>query len=70
LQESSEVDGNTDTFADVTGGAFSIQAAGSERIATANDQTVEQYLRVVTTGTFTNLVFAVQVVRNEATRVF
>lgn len=64
LQESSDPAGSGDAFADVTGGAFTIQAAGSERIATANDQTIERYLRVVTTGTFTDAVFAVSVVRN------
>jgi hypothetical protein len=68
LQESTAVDGTADAFADVTGGAFALQAVGSERIATARDQTIERYLRVITTGTFTNLVFAVNVVRNEATR--
>jgi hypothetical protein len=70
LQESTAVDGTADAFADVTGGAFTLQAVGSERIATARDQTIERYLRVITTGTFTNLVFAVNVVRNETTRNF
>lgn len=64
LQESDAADGSGDAFADVTDGAFTITAAGSERIATANNQTIERYLRVVTTGTFTNAVFAVVVVRN------
>lgn len=64
LQESSDAAGSGDAFADVTDGAFTITAAGSERIATANTQTIERYLRVVTTGTFTDAVFAVVVVRN------
>jgi len=52
LQESSD-DGSSDDWADVTGGAFSA-ATGitAQRIATAADQTVEQYLRAVTTCTF------------------
>ncbi|MBH1939044.1 hypothetical protein I5Q34_33115, partial [Streptomyces sp. AV19] len=54
-----------------TGGAFTA-ATGvtSERIATAAGQTVERYLRVVTTGTFSNAVFAVSVVRNSTATVF
>lgn len=65
LQQSSD-DGGADAWADVTGGAFTA-ATGvtSERIATSGSQTVERYLRVVTTGTFSNAVFAVSVVRND-----
>lgn len=62
LQESS--DNGADAYADVTGGTFGAVTAGSYRIATATNLAVERYLKVVTTGTFTNLVFAVQVVRN------
>ncbi|MFI9200159.1 hypothetical protein [Streptomyces sp. NPDC053048] len=64
LQESSD-DGAGDAWADVTGGAFTA-ATGitSERITTSSSQTVERYLRVVTTGTFSNAVIAVSVVRN------
>lgn len=59
LQQSSD-NGAGDAFADVTGGAFaSASARGTQRIQTARNQAVERYLRVVTTGTFTNLVFAV-----------
>lgn len=70
LQESSD-NGAGDAFADVTGGAFTA-ATGitSQRIATASGQTVERYLRVVTTGTFTNAVFAVSVIRNDTAVVF
>lgn len=65
LQESSD-DGAVDTYADVTGGGFTaVTARTSERIATANNLTVERYLRVVTTGTFSGLSFAVVVVKNE-----
>ncbi|RLV66353.1 hypothetical protein STAN_1874 [Streptomyces sp. CBMAI 2042] len=65
LQESSD-NGGADTWADVAGGAFTA-ATGitSQRIATAAGQTVERYLRVVTTGTFTNAVFAVSAIRND-----
>lgn len=70
LQESSD-DGAGDAWADVTGGAFTA-ATGitSQRIETARGQTVEKYLRVVTTGTFTNAVFAVVVVKNTTSVVF
>lgn len=70
LQESSD-NGSGDAFADVTGGAFTA-ATGvtTQRIATSASQTVERYLRVVTTGTFTNAVFSVVVVRNDTAVVF
>lgn len=70
LQESSD-DGAGDAWADVTGGAFTA-ATGitSQRIATASNLTVERYLRVVTTGTFSNAVFAVSVNRNEVATTF
>lgn len=70
IQESSD-DGAGDAWADVTGGAFTA-ATGvtSERIATAEGQTVERYLRVVTTGTFSNAVFAVTVIRNDVAVTF
>lgn len=64
LQQSSD-NGGGDAFADVTGGGFTLVAgATEERIETARDQAVERYLRVVTTGTFSNLVFAVQATLN------
>jgi hypothetical protein len=70
LQESSD-NGGADAWADVTGGAFTA-ATGitSQRIATAAGQTIERYLRVVTTGTFTEAVFAVSVIRNEVATTF
>jgi hypothetical protein len=70
LQESSD-DGAGDAWADVTGGAFTA-ATGvtSQRIETARGQTVERYLRVVTTGTFSNAQFAVAVTRNDVSVVF
>jgi hypothetical protein len=70
LQESSD-DGAGDAFADVTGGSFGAQSAvGASRIATSAGQTIERYLRVVTTGTFTECSFAVSVVRNATATVF
>lgn len=65
VQESS--DNGADTYADVVGATTgALVAPGAVRVATANDLTVERYLRVVTTGTFSNAEFAVVVVRNEA----
>lgn len=63
LQESSD-NGAGDAWADVTGGGFTA-ATGitSERIQTGRAQTVERYLRVATSGTFSNAVFAVVVNR-------
>jgi len=70
IQESSD-NGGGDAFAAVTGGAFTA-ATGvtSQRIATAAGQTVERYLRVVTTGTFSECTFAVTVIRNDTAVVF
>jgi hypothetical protein len=70
LQESSD-NGVGDAWADVTGGGFTA-ATGitTQRIATAAGQTVERYLRVTTTGTFTNAVFAVSVCRNDTATTF
>lgn len=66
IQESSD-NGVGDAWADVVGGAFTAATArGVQRIATAAGQTVERYLRVVTTGTFSNAVFAVMAAVNEA----
>lgn len=68
VQESSD-DAVGDPFAAVTGGAFTQVTAGptTQRIATAAGQTVERYLRVVTstTGGFTSLSFTVLAVRND-----
>ncbi|MGK9463920.1 hypothetical protein ACSLFT_28400 [Streptomyces sp. G6] len=65
LQESSD-DADADAWADVTGGGFTAATTvGAQRIQTARDQTVERYLRVVTSGTFTEAVFAVSVIRND-----
>ena len=60
IEESSD-DGGGDAFAAVTGGAFAAVSAANvvERIETSLSLTVERYLRLVTSGTFTNAVFAV-----------
>lgn len=64
IQHSSD-NGVGDPFADVAGGTFTVvTGVTKERIATARALTIKQYLRVVTTGTFSNLVFAVQATVN------
>lgn len=68
LQQSSD-NGGSDAYADVAGGGFTA-ATGvtSQRIAVTG--AVERWLRVVTTGTFSNAVFAVTVVYNETAVTF
>lgn len=65
LQQSSD-NGVGDAWADVTGGAFTAVTTAplAERIATARNQAVERYLRLVTTGTFSSVQFAVSVALN------
>lgn len=64
IHESSDNSG--DAYAAVTGGAFAAASAiGTQRIATATNLAVERYLKVITTGTFTEASFAIVVVRNE-----
>lgn len=63
VQHSSD-DGGGDAFADVaTFSAVSTSPAWA-RLSTANTTTVERYLRFNVTGTFTNLEFALAVVKN------
>jgi hypothetical protein len=58
--------------ATTSGGAYSttgltspaLTTPGSQRVAVANTTTISEFLKVVTTGTFTNAVFAVNFVRN------
>jgi hypothetical protein len=70
LQSSSD-NGAGDAFAAVAGGAFAAASAiGAQRIQTATDATIERYLRVVTSGTFTSAEFVVMVVRRSATSAF
>lgn len=70
IQESSD-NGVGDAWTDVVGGGFTA-ATGitAQRLETARGQTVERYLRAVTTGTFTNAVFAVVANRNDVSAVF
>lgn len=59
------------SFADLTGGAFTtVTGPTSERIATSSTQAVRRYLRVITTGTFSAVTFAVNVIKNETAVVF
>ena len=72
LQESSD-DASGDAYTDITGGGFTQITSGdqhTERIATATGLTVEQWVRVITTGTFSAFEFAVMFVRNDAAPVF
>ena len=70
LQESSD-NGVGDVWADVAGGSFTAATGVTfERIATAGNLTVERYLRVVTSGVFTDAKFAVVVNRNDVLTVF
>ncbi len=64
IEESSN-DGAGDAFAAVTGGAFAAVSAANvvERIQTSLALTVERYLRLATTGTFSDAVFAVMYTR-------
>lgn len=63
--QSSTDNGAGDAFSDVTGGAFTlVTGVTKERIATARNQAIERYLRVVTSGTFTSVTFAVQATIN------
>lgn len=68
LQSSSD-DGGADAWVDVTAGGFgAVSSEGyGERISTARNAAIERYLRVVTTGTFTSITFAVAVVVNDTT---
>lgn len=65
LQDSAD----NSSFSDISGAAFTSKTAvGFERIAFTG--TVRRYVRVATTGTFTNAVFMVNFVRNLTTVVF
>jgi hypothetical protein len=70
LQESSN-DGAGDAYADVAGAGFTVVSGiTAERIQTSRSLAVERWLRVVTTGTFSNLIFSVVAVRNETEVLF
>jgi hypothetical protein len=55
------------TFTSLAGGSFTAAAAaGVQRLASSSSTaTVRRYMRAITTGTFTNAVFAVNFVRHE-----
>jgi len=54
------------SFADVAGAAFTlVTGATSERITIGTTATVRRYLRVITTGTFSNVQFVVNIVPYE-----
>jgi hypothetical protein len=62
LQDSAD----NSSFAAFTGSAFTAASAiGSQRIATANNATIRRYLRCALTGTYSNAIILVNVVRNE-----
>jgi hypothetical protein len=66
IQESSD-NGSGDAFADVTGASTgALTGITAMRVATGAID-VERYLRVVTTGTFSDAVFFVQAIRNATT---
>lgn len=60
------------TFTAVTGLTFTAVTAAPawQRLATAGNATVRRYLRIATTGTFSNAVFAVALTRNLAATAF
>lgn len=69
--QSSSDNGAGDAFADVTGGAFTAATGRTtQRLETARNQAMERYLRVVTTGVFTNAVFIVTAEINLVSTVF
>lgn len=61
----SDDDAAGDPYANVTGGVFTAATAvTSQRIATSATASIKRYLRINTTGTFSNAVFFVQVTKN------
>lgn len=62
--QSSTDDGAGDPYADVSGATFGVVTAPTAaRVVTSLTASIERWLRVVSTGTFTNLVLAVNVSR-------
>lgn len=64
LQESSD-NGVGDAWTDVVGGGFTAAVGVTSQRIASTPATLERYLRVVTTGTFSSATFAVQVTRND-----
>ncbi len=64
LQDSAD----NSSWAAITGAAFTAATApGVQRLQTARDGAVRRYVRVATTGTFSEAVFLVNFIRNETT---
>lgn len=62
---------NNSAFAGFTGSAFAAATArGTQRIAGAAGSTVRQYVRAITSGTFSECTFAVMFVKNESAVAF
>lgn len=70
--QSSTDNGGGDAFADITGATTAAlsSAPATSRVATATNVNVERYTRIVTTGTFSNAIFAAMIVRNKAVPLF
>lgn len=68
LQESSDNSG--DAYADVVGATTGVMTAHSAIRVATGAIAVERYLKVVTTGTFTNAVFSVSVARHKTVTVY
>lgn len=69
LQESS--DNGADAYADVVGATTAALSAAPDGVRVGTGAiAVERYLKVVTTGTFTNAVFGVQVYRHRVATVY
>lgn len=67
LQDSAD----NSSFSDVTGGAFTAATGATfQRLALGSTATVRRYVRIVTTGTFTNAQFAVNFCRHTTATVF
>jgi len=67
LQDSAD----NSAFAGFTGSAFvAATAVGAQRLAGTSAATVRRYIRVITTGTFSQATFAVEFVRNDVSVVF
>jgi hypothetical protein len=70
VQESSDNAG-ADPFADVTGATSgALTAVGAVRAQTSRTANIERYLRIVTTGTFSEATFCAVVVKNLSSVVF
>ncbi len=66
LQDSAD----NSAWANITSAAFTAATAGqtAQRLATGRTDAVRRYVRAITSGTFTNAVFAVQFTRNNVSR--